>query len=72
MNEFEKKLHEVVEAREVLIKTVAEMEAIKAENPDLKADKHFFEELVKNDFGADIRRAIDKLAALELRNRYDY
>lgn len=73
MNEFEKKLHEAVEARDCFIKAVDEMEAI-LEAADCKTltDKKAFEDLMKYGFDLGLNRAVDKLRTLELRNRENF
>lgn len=73
MNEFEKKLQEAIAARDTFINCVNEMEAImdKAECKTL-TDKKAFEDLMKYGFDEDMRKAVDKLRTLELRNRDNY
>lgn len=73
MNEFEKKLHEAIAARDTFIKVVNEMEAI-MEEAECKTltDKKKFEVLMKYGFDEDMRKAVDKLRTLELRNRDNY
>ena len=73
MNEFEKKLHEVVEAKKAFIDAVDAMEAARNEKGvEASVDKDMFRRMMRDDFGADIRKALDKLAILELRNRDSY
>lgn len=73
MNEFENNLNKVIEAKKAFIDAVNAMEAARNEKGvEASVDKDMFELMMRNDFGADIRKAVDKLAALELRNRYSY
>ena len=73
MNEFENNLNKVIEAKKAFIDAVNAMEAARNEKGvEASVDKDMFRHMMRDDFGADIRKALDKLAALELRNRYDY
>ena len=73
MNEFENNLNKVIEAKKAFIDAVNAMEAARNEKGvEASVDKDMFRLMMRNDFGADIRKALDKLATLELRNRYDY
>ena len=73
MNEFENNLNKVIEAKKAFIDAVNAMEAARNEKGvEASVDKDMFRHMMRDDFGRDIRRALDKLAELELRNRYDY
>ena len=73
MNEFENNLNKVIEAKKAFIDAVNAMEAARNEKGvEASVDKDMFRIMMRDDFGADIRKALDKLATLELRNRYDY
>ena len=73
MNKFEAKLQEVVNHRDEFIKAVDEMEAIiEAAECKTLTDKKKFEDLMKYGFDEDMRKAVDKLRTLELRNRDNY
>ena len=72
MNKFEAKLQEVVNHRDEFIKAVDEMEAMmEAAECKTLTDKKAFENLMKT-FENDMRKAVDKLRTLELRNRENY
>ena len=73
MNEFENNLNKVIEAKKAFIDAVNAMEAARNEKGvEASVDKDMFRLMMRDDFGADIRKALDKLGALELRNRYDH
>lgn len=73
MNEFENNLNKVIEAKKAFIDAVNAMEAARNEKGvEASVDKDMFRHMMRDDFGADIRKALDKLETLELRNRYDY
>lgn len=73
MNEFENNLNKVIEAKKAFIDAVDAMEAARNEKGvEASVDKDMFRRMMRDDFGADIRKALDKLAILELRNRDDY
>ena len=73
MNEFENNLNKVIEAKKAFIDAVNAMEAARNEKGvEASVDKDMFRRMMRDDFGADIRKALDKLAILELRNRDSY
>lgn len=73
MNEFENNLNKVIEAKKAFIDAVNAMEAARNEKGvEASVDKDMFRIMMRDDFGADIRKALDKLAILELRNRDSY
>lgn len=73
MNEFENNLNKVIEAKKAFIDAVNAMEAARNEKGvEASVDKDMFRLMMRDDFGADIRKALDKLAILELRNRESY